>query len=99
MSDSEDFGIDLDKSVDVSDFQSFFVEKYSLKLFQEAKSLYTRGEFKTAIKRFEECLSDAAMSSNPHKLAELHLFISKCYKGLKDYKSAIISANAAIDNK
>ena len=64
----------------------------------EAKRLYAGKFYRECTQVLEGSLSDAA-SQGPILLAELHLLLAKCYKGLDDLKNAILSCNSAIDHR
>ena len=64
----------------------------------EAKKLYAAKLYRECIQVLEGSLSDAA-TQGPILLAELHLLLAKCYKGLDELKNAILSCNSAIDHR
>ena len=64
----------------------------------EAKRLYAAKLYRECIQVLEGSLSDAA-TQGPILLAELHLLLAKCYKGLDELKNAILSCNSAIDHR
>jgi hypothetical protein len=64
----------------------------------EAKRLYSSKLYRECIQVLESSLSDAA-TQGPVLLAELHLLLAKCYKGLDELKNAILSCNSAIDHR
>jgi hypothetical protein len=55
----------------------------------EAKRLYSAKLYRDCIQVLEGSLSDAA-SHGPVILAELHLLLAKCYRGLDELKNAIL---------
>ena len=64
----------------------------------EAKRLYAGKTYRECIQVLEGSLSDAA-TQGPVLLAELHLLLAKCYRGLDELKNAILSCNSAIDHR
>jgi len=64
------------------------------------RKLYTEQKFSDCVTKLEqECLSDAAELKGASYLAELHLMLAKCYRGMEDYKSAVLSCNSAMENR
>ena len=64
------------------------------------RKLYAEQKFSECVVRLEqECLSNAAVLRGATFLAELHLLLAKCYRGMNDYKSAVLSCNSAIENR
>lgn len=64
----------------------------------KAKQFYSSKLYRDCIQVLEKSLSDAA-TQGPIILAELHLLLAKCYRGLDELKNAILSCNSAIEHR
>ena len=66
---------------------------------QEARRLYASQNYTECSEVLNDCLSDAASEKGRPYLAELHLLLAKCYRGLDNLKDAIVSCNSAIEQR
>ena len=66
---------------------------------QEARRLYASQNYTECSEVLNDCLSDAASEKGRPYLAELHLLLAKCYRGLDKLKDAIVSCNSAIEQR
>ena len=73
-------------------------ETVSLKV-QEARRLYTNQNYTECADILNDCLSDAVSEKGRPYVAELHLMLAKCYRGLDNLKDAIVSCNSALEQR
>ena len=73
-------------------------ETVSLKV-QEARRLYTNQNYTECADILNDCLSDAVSERGRPYVAELHLMLAKCYRGLDNLKDAIVSCNSALEQR
>ena len=73
-------------------------ETVSLKV-QEARQLYTNQHYTECADVLNDCLSDAVSERGRPYVAELHLMLAKCYRGLDNLKDAIVSCNSALEQR
>ena len=73
-------------------------ETVSLKV-QEARRLYTNQNYSECADILNDCLSDAVSERGRPYVAELHLMLAKCYRGLDNLKDAIVSCNSALEQR
>ena len=66
---------------------------------QEARQLYASQKYTECSEVLNDCLSDAASEKGRPYLAELHLMLAKCYRGLDNLKDAIVSCNSALEQR
>ena len=66
---------------------------------QEARRLYASQKYAECSEVLNDCLSDAASEKGRPYLAELHLMLAKCYRGLDNLKDAIVSCNSALEKR
>ena len=66
---------------------------------REARRLYATQNYADCVNVLDECLSDAASEKGRPYVAELHLMLAKCYRGLGNLKDAIVSCNSALEQR
>ena len=66
---------------------------------QEARRLYAIQHYNDCADVLNDCLSDAASEKGRPYVAELHLMLAKCYRGLDNLKDAIVSCNSALEQR
>ena len=66
---------------------------------REARRLYAAQLYSDCAHVLEECLSDAASEKGRPFVAELHLMLAKCYRGLGNLKDAVLSCNSALEQR
>ena len=65
----------------------------------EGYRLYEANLYSECVKVLNECLSDAASEKGRPFVAELHLLLAKCHRGLDNLKDAVLSCNSAIEQR
>ena len=66
---------------------------------REARRLYVAQNYNECAHVLNDCLSDAASEKGRPYVAELHLMLAKCYRGLDNLKDAIVSCNSALEQR
>ena len=66
---------------------------------QEARRLYSLQPYSDCAEVLNDCLSDAVSEKGRPYVAELHLMLAKCYRGLDNLKDAIVSCNSALEQR